>query len=163
MAIEKKILGSVLELPGRLPIQHLNSILPQHTNIYFYFSDHSSICHVNNLQYFDVRQDYSVWANFSDSNQSSEYVTEAKFGQKISWRLSIYYIWVPPQRTWERFKRCITQFCTESQHSGKSLHLIILKNWQKICKRNSSLVCLISAAMMSWVQVWVDFTLFTNA
>ena len=93
----------------------------------FYFSDHSSICHVNNLQYFDVRQDYSVWANFSDSNQSSEYVTEAKFGQKISWRLSIYYIWVPPQRTWERFKRCITQFCTESQHSGKNLHLVI---WQ---------------------------------
>ena len=93
----------------------------------FYFSDHSSICHVNNLQYLDVRQDYSVWANFSDSNQSSEYVTEAKFGPKISWRLSIYYIWVPPQRTWERFQRCITQFCTESQHSGEILNLVI---WQ---------------------------------
>ena len=54
-------------------------------------------------------------------------LTEAKFSPKISWRLSIYYIWVPPQRTWERFQRCITQFCTESQHSGKNLHLVI---WQ---------------------------------
>ena len=101
----------------------------------FYFSDHSSICHVNNLQYFDIRQDYSVWANSSDSNQSSEYVTEAKFvGPKISWRLSIYYIWVPPQRTWERFQRCITQFCTESQHSGKNLQIdnkspVHVKTW----------------------------------